>query len=442
MKKVLALLLALFVFLPIISIPAIATEVETITKAGDTASFGSYYGKPIEWQVLAVDTAASKALLISKEMVGYWSFNDKREEKTWETSSIRQWLNNDFYNIAFTEQQKAFIIEADIENKANPEYNTGGTVNTKDKVFFLSADEVMKYIPNEADRICKVNFTTIQIKAVAKALSSRDNPSYSVTYDDAAGELTSYNGTTDWWWLRTSGRELTRAAAVSYSGEFYAVGNEVEEPYGGVRPAIWVDISKPLIASDWAKEEIAKAEELGLIPEILKGADLTKSITRAEFAAVSVKAYEALSGTAAIPALNNPFTDTKDIEVLKAYNVGITTGVAADKFDPDALLNREQAATMLTRVFKKVSITGWTIGTDSDFELPYEKPVPFADDDKISGWAKDSVYFMAANKIINGMGNNIFAPKNITSDEEANGYANATREQALIIAVRMVENLR
>ena len=43
---------------------------------------------------------------------------------------------------------------------------------------------------------------------------------------------------------------------------------------------------------------------------------------------------------------------------------------------------------------------------------------------------------------INGVGNNKFAPKNITSEEEANGYANATREQALIIAVRMVENLK
>ena len=49
---------------------------------------------------------------------------------------------------------------------------------------------------------------------------------------------------------------------------------------------------------------------------------------------------------------------------------------------------------------------------------------------------------MAANNIINGVGNNKFAPKNTTTEEEANGYANATREQALIIAMRMVENLK
>jgi hypothetical protein len=54
---------------------------------------------------------------------------------------------------------------------------------------------------------------------------------------------------------------------------------------------------------------------------------------------------------------------------------------------------------------------------------------------------KDSVYFMAANGVINGTGNNMFSPRATTSDEEARGYAQATREQALVIALRMVEKL-
>ena len=194
-------------------------------------------------------------------------------------------------------------------------------------------------------------------------------------------------------------------------------------------------------ASEWAKDELARADELGLIPDCLDGADLTADITRAEFAAVAVKVYEALSGTAAIPAVNNPFTDCNDVEVLKAYNIGAVNGTSATTYDPDALLNREQAATMLTRVFKKISLVGWTLQTDGQFTLPYTKPAAFADDKDISAWAKDSVYFMAANGIINGVGNNKFAPKNVTTEEQATGYANATREQALLIAVRMVENL-
>ena len=201
-------------------------------------------------------------------------------------------------------------------------------------------------------------------------------------------------------------------------------------------------VDNEIQASDWAKAELEKAEEMGLIPEILDGADLTADITRAEFAAVAVKAYEALANGAAIPAVNNPFTDTTDVEVLKAYNIGAVNGTSATTFDPNALLNREQAAAMLTRVFKKVSLAGWTLATDSQFTLPYEKPALFADDADISDWAKDSVYFMVANGIVSGVGNNKFAPKNVTSADEANGYANATREQALIIAVRMVENLK
>jgi hypothetical protein len=196
-----------------------------------------------------------------------------------------------------------------------------------------------------------------------------------------------------------------------------------------------------LNASGWAQEELKKADGLGLIPDSLRTQDLTKPITRAEFAAVAVKVYEALSGTAAIPVVNNPFTDTRDVEVLKAFNVGITTGTSATTFSPDDLLNREQAATMLTRVFKKVTLSGWTIQTDSQFTLPYSKPAPFADDANISDYAKDSVYFMAANGIINGTGLNMFSPRATTSAEQASGYAQATREQALLIAVRMVVNL-
>ena len=190
-------------------------------------------------------------------------------------------------------------------------------------------------------------------------------------------------------------------------------------------------------ASDWAQPYVQQAAELGLIPEVLEGADMSKPITRLEFAAVAVKTYEAISGTAALPAITNPFTDTDYIEVLKAYNLGVTNGTSATTFSPDVLLNREQMATMLTRVFQRSTIPGWP---ENNPPLEYTKPAPFADDKDISDWAKDCVYFMAANGIIAGVGNNTFAPKAVTTEQQATGYAQATREQALTIAVRMVEN--
>lgn len=195
------------------------------------------------------------------------------------------------------------------------------------------------------------------------------------------------------------------------------------------------------VVSAWAKGEVDKAEALGLIPNDLMNADLTEDITRAEFAAVAVKLYEALSGKTAVAAERNPFSDTEDPNVLLAYGTGLTNGMSATTFQPETLLSREQAATILTRVYKKVTMPGWTLKTDGQFKLEYTKPAPFVDDDEISGYAKDSVYFMAANNIIEGIGGNKFAPRNITEAENASGYANATRQVALILAVRMVENL-
>ena len=195
-------------------------------------------------------------------------------------------------------------------------------------------------------------------------------------------------------------------------------------------------------ASGWSRKELESAYKYDLIPEKLVGEDLTKPITRLEFVAVSNKVFESLSGTKAIPAVVNPFVDCNDIEMLKAYNLGITVGISDKLFAPDNLLNREQAATMLARTFKRVTMPGWTMANDASFPLSYLQTTTFSDDALISGWAKESVYFMNSNGIIMGIDNNRFAPKNITEEDEAKEYANATREQALLIAVRMVENLK
>ena len=199
-------------------------------------------------------------------------------------------------------------------------------------------------------------------------------------------------------------------------------------------------------ASAWAEQWLKEADARGLIPDCLIGADMTKQITRQEFAAVAVKIYEALSGETAAPVKNNPFTDCKDTEVLKAVNIGITNGTAADKFSPDVVLNREQLATMLTRIYKKVALEDWTLATDSSynaqFQTMFTMPPKFADDAAISAFAKDSVYFMKAQGIIDGVGDNKFAPKHGMTKNESASYGLATREQALKIAVGMVENLK
>jgi hypothetical protein len=184
-------------------------------------------------------------------------------------------------------------------------------------------------------------------------------------------------------------------------------------------------------SADWAKPEIENAQSYGLIPDVLKDADLTRPITRAEFAAVAVKAYENFTGTTAAPVASNPFTDTSNTDVLKAYSIGIVNGTSATTYNPDGILTRQDAATLLTRVEKKAYIPGWTILTDSNYTLNFTQPSKFADDGSISDYARQSVYFMNAKGVINGTGNNNFSPT-----------VTAARQEALIIAVRMVEKLK
>ena len=51
------------------------------------------------------------------------------------------------------------------------------------------------------------------------------------------------------------------------------------------------------------------------------------------------------------------------------------------------------------------------------------------------------MYFIAANNIIAPGANNMFNPRAATPAQEAIGFATTTREQALVISLRMLENL-
>ena len=202
-------------------------------------------------------------------------------------------------------------------------------------------------------------------------------------------------------------------------GEENDNGQPPEKPDGEEPQEMSNDSIKWSKASEWANDELNKASELGVIPELFNNQDLTQNITRKEFAHVAVKLYEKLTGTKAIAIENNPFTDTTDEEVLKAYNLGITQGTGSDTFTPDALITREEMATMMTRALTKAGI---------DTKVDLEKVNKFADDGEMHDWGKESIYYMSSIEIIKGVGNNTF-----------NVLGNATREQALLISERSAE---
>lgn len=171
-------------------------------------------------------------------------------------------------------------------------------------------------------------------------------------------------------------------------------------------------------ASDWAKGGLDKAVGYGFITDKIKD-NMSGSITREEFAEVAVKLYERYTGEKAMAASSSTFTDTSNVEILKAYQLSIVSGIGNNQFAPHELINREQMAAMLSRALKAIR---------PDADMSIAGAPTFTDEKEIAPYFTTNVQFMAKNGFIGGVGSNRFAPK-----------ATSTREQAVIVAVRVYE---
>lgn len=189
---------------------------------GDTVLFGEYEqdkdisnGKEdIAWLVLEVKDG--KALVVSKYALDCKQYNTSNTDVTWETCTLRKWLNNDFINAVFSSYEKAMIptvtVSAD-KNSTNP-----GNA-TQDQVFLLSITEANKYFGSDSARQCKPT-----------------------DYAVANGSRESHSGNLCWWWLRSPGSTQDSAAYVYSSGGVIESGNDVDYNDGAVRPAMWISI--------------------------------------------------------------------------------------------------------------------------------------------------------------------------------------------------------
>lgn len=186
-------------------------------------------------------------------------------------------------------------------------------------------------------------------------------------------------------------------------------------------------------ASDWATTYLSLAEAEGLIPEMLKGADMTKPITREEFCELAVLLYEKVTGTTASPIAVNPFSDTQNPQILKSFALKIAAGTSATTFSPKTLINREQCAVMLFKAIK-------AIAPNADYSIAGIKEFP--DHKYISSWAVDATKYMFKLGIIKGDTAGNFMPKATTTVQTAAGYGMATREAAIIMAVKSYEAIK
>lgn len=151
-----------------------------------------------------------------------------------ETSTLRNWLNDTFYNSAFNSDERSKILTTTIENPDNPDSGVDGGNDTEDRLFLLSVYEVEEYYEREAFREAGLS-----IKAHNSA--KEYNP------DGYIGGLSSS------WWTRTPGEDEFGFICVNGGGEFetrptglasdlYTSGIVVADDKNGagVRPAMWI----------------------------------------------------------------------------------------------------------------------------------------------------------------------------------------------------------
>jgi len=170
-------------------------------------------------------------------------------------------------------------------------------------------------------------------------------------------------------------------------------------------------------ASRWAVPELKMAYSYGLTyPDIMK--DFKKAITREEFCVIVVKLYEKLSLKKAIPG-PNPFSDTSNPEIVKAYTLGIVQGVGAGKFAPQQNITRQEICVMIFRALSKAK---------EDLDKNIEGNFPFDDSRLIAPWALEAMKFAYMHGIMSGVGKGRIDP-----------LSNTTREQGIVLIKRTYE---
>ena len=199
-------------------------EMKDIT-AGTIITFGCWLQHstrpaaptPIEWIVLETDLQT--ATLISRYGLEQMPYHDEQSRVTWETCTLRAWLNGKFLDTAFTAAEQARIRTVCVKTRAFAQDDTDIVVSTKDKVWLLDADEAERCFVSDEERKC---------------LPTERSLSYDTWFwNEAYGD-----GLECPWWLRSCGDSPDAASVVTDEGVVMPDGWTVSSKDVGVRPVI------------------------------------------------------------------------------------------------------------------------------------------------------------------------------------------------------------
>lgn len=190
-----------------------------------TIKFGSYAGVPVEWKIL--HQTQEKLLLLSRYILDAKRMFPDCIYTSWERSTLRKWLNQEFFQEVFSPEEQKRILVTDVFTPDCRDFGSYGENHTDDKLFLLSAEELGCYLPKPESRTAPA-----EPHAVA----------YSQDLQDFVNLLPFYQERKNcWWWLRSTGDEPNNFGVVWSDGSVFALGHYANYERG-IRPAMYLSL--------------------------------------------------------------------------------------------------------------------------------------------------------------------------------------------------------
>lgn len=213
---------------------SVSTDREQHYRWKDTNDWHYFAYEPIKWRILNI--TGTKALLMTDRMPDTCPFNDEAIDVNWDKCLLRQFLNTDFYNRAFSEQERKAILLSDVNNAPNYYFGTSCGPDTQDYVYILSEEEVFAsslaedygFYPGDGIDDSARRFKSTMY---AKCRGAWWSP------------VTAYQGNS-FWFMRSNGYTMSNVTYVCDFGYLYNRGTVVTCDDAAIVAVIAIDLDK------------------------------------------------------------------------------------------------------------------------------------------------------------------------------------------------------
>ena len=220
------------------------SDATTATRSGQhhyrwksVDEFHYFRFEPIRWRVL--ENRDGVMTLLSARVLDCQQYNNIPGKTDWASCSLRKWLNGEFVNTAFSEDEKKDILLTENKNAPNCFYNTDCGPDTLDTAFILSNDEVFG-----SDIAGKYGF---RVGIGPDDSSKRFDSTLFAKCRGAWWSPKDYFPGNAFWFMRSNGYSPSTVTYVCDFGYLYILGTEAICDDGGILPAIRVRSSSPFL---------------------------------------------------------------------------------------------------------------------------------------------------------------------------------------------------